>query len=270
MARKKSQLQPLLLLLITVVLTITLLVQSVIGRGLDAQLREPQNLDATILNKKRKIIETKNRAQTVPIWHGSIQPVNIPAGSTPVIYNIPTNQPVVFLTIDDGWTITPEIQKWLLKHKLPATLFLTNDAVKNNYDYFRALQNAGMSIEDHTLSHPNLAKVPPAHQQSEICGAADTYQNSFGRRPTLLRPPYGAFNAATIQAAGLCGMRAIVLWQVVINKGVTYYQNNRSQLQPGDIVLMHFRPEFLDDIKDFVKEANRAHLQVGHLEDWLP
>ncbi len=250
-------------------MAITLLSQSIIGRGLDAQLREPENSDATILYKKHKIIEAHNKTQTVPVWHGPNRPVAIAAGSTPVIYNIPTTEPVVFLTIDDGWIKTGESQKWLLGHKLPVTLFLTNDAIKDNYDYFKALQAAGLGIEDHTLSHPNLAKVPLARQQAEICGAADTYQNVFGRRPTLFRPPYGSFNAATIQAAGRCGMRAIVMWRAVISKGAIYFQSNHNQLEPGDIVLMHFRPEFLDDLKDFVSEANRAHLQVGHLEDWL-
>jgi|GEM_PF-3582033 peptidoglycan/xylan/chitin deacetylase (PgdA/CDA1 family) len=269
MAWDKIQLQPSLLLLITGVMAITLLMQSIIGRGLDAQLREPENLDATILYKKRKIIEVRNKAQTVPVWHGPVEPLNIPAGSTPVIYDIPTSQPVVFLTIDDGWTKTSETQKWLLEHKLPATLFLINDAIKNNYDYFKSLQNAGMSIEDHTLTHPNLAKLRLARQQAQICGAADTYQDVFGHRPTLLRPPYGSFNAATIHAASSCGMQAIVMWRVVISKGVIYFQGDRTQLEPGDIVLMHFRPEFLDDVKDFVSETNRAHLQIGHLEDWL-
>lgn len=265
----KLQLQPFLLLLIAITLTITFLVQSIIGRGLDAQLREPQNLDATILYKKRKIIEARQKAQTVPVWHGPLEPLNIPAGSIPVIYNIPTSQPVVFLTIDDGWTKTEETQKWLLKHRLPATLFLINDAIKSNYDYFKALQAAGMSIENHTLTHPNLAKVQLARQQAEICGTADTFQAVFGRRPTLFRPPYGAFNASTIKAAGQCGMRAIVMWRAVINRGAIYFQSDHSQLEPGDIVLIHFRPEFLDDMKDFVSEANRAHLQVAHLEDWL-
>ena len=265
----KLQLQPFLLLLIAVTLTITLLTQSIIGRGLDAQLREPDNLDATILYKKRKIIEARQKAQTVPVWHGPIQPVDIPAGNPPVIYSIPTSQPVVFLTIDDGWIKTDEIQKWLLGHRLPATLFLINDAIKSNYDYFKALQNAGMSVEDHTLTHPNLAKVRLARQQAEICGAADTYQAVFGHRPTLLRPPYGSFNAATIQAAGRCGMRAVVMWRVVVNKGAIYFQSDHTQLEPGDIVLMHFHPEFLEDMNVFVNEANRAHLQIGHLEDWL-
>ncbi len=265
----RSQLQPFLLLLIAVTLAITLLTQSLIGRGLDAQLREPESLDATILYKKRKIIEARQKAEIVPVWHGLVQPVDIPAGSTPVIYKIPTNEPVVFLTIDDGWTKTGEIQKWLLGHKLPASLFLINDAIKSNYDYYKALQNVGISIENHTLSHPNLAKLRLARQQAEICGAADTYQAVFGRRPTLFRPPYGAFNASTIQAASSCGMRAIVMWQAVVNKGAIYFQSDRSQLEPGDIVLMHFKPEFLGDIKVFVDETNRAHLQVAHLEDWL-
>jgi len=45
-----------------------------------------------------------------------------------------------------------------------------------------------------------------AEQVKEICGEADLQEQQFGRRPTLFRPPGGAYNTNTRRAAATCGM----------------------------------------------------------------
>src|SRR5574337_1373189 len=126
-------------------------------------------------------------------WQGPIQPYIVqPSGVAQVVFRIPTTQPVIFIGIDDGWIKTPQNLQWLTSHHLPFSLFLTNNGIKDNYGYFKQLQDAGMDIEDHTLSHGDLTKMTAAQQQNEICHAADIYQSVYGRRPTLFRPPYGA------------------------------------------------------------------------------
>jgi len=156
---------------------------------------------------------------------------------------------------------------WLTTYKLPLTLFLDNHDIRNNYNFFRRLQTAGMTIQNHTMNHPKLTNLPLADQQAEICAAADTYKSVFDYRPTLMRPPYGLFNDTTRQAAA-CGMKAIVMWHARIIKGVIQYQEG-DRLQPGDIVLMHFSLEFMTDIQAFINQIEHDHLQVGRLEDWL-
>ena len=190
-------------------------------------------------------------------------------GLAPVIYKIDTTQPVVFLTIDDGWVKDKLASEWLRNRQIPATLFLLDDAVKDNYAYFQQLQSAGMTIEDHTFHHPQLPKLSLAGQKAEICGAADKYATVFGRRPTLLRPPYGAYNNLTRQAAKTCDLKAVVLWDVVVTNGNLAYLKDVNNLRPGDIVLMHFRPEFVRDADAFLAQVKKANLQIGKLEDWL-
>ena len=46
------------------------------------------------------------------------------------------------------------------------------------------------------------------------------------------------------------------------------YQVGHS-LRAGDIVLMHFRPEFAKDMKAFVDAETAAGLHTELLEDWL-
>ena len=186
----------------------------------------------------------------------------------PVVWRIPTDQPVVFLGIDDGWIQSPEILDRLESHSLPFSIFVTNDAAKRNYEYFMRLQSADMTIENHTLHHPVMTKLNLEQQKAEICATSDIYASVFGRRPTLFRPPYGKYNADTQQAAATCGMKAIIMWQARVEAGSMQFQKS-DHLRSGDIVLMHFRSSTVADLEAFVKEVEDHHLKIGRLEDWL-
>ncbi len=206
---------------------------------------------------------------TLEEWEGAVQPVAIAPASVPIIINIPTTEPVVFLTIDDGWIKPPDAHEWLMSHKLPFSLFLTDNGIKNDYNYFDSLQRSGMTIENHTASHINLTHLTLPQQQAEICGPADRYQATFGKRPALFRPPYGVYNELTRQAAAACGMKAIVLWRAVIDRGAMQFQQPDPHLVPGDIVLMHFSPDMMANLQVFINQAEQDHLKVARLEDWL-
>jgi hypothetical protein len=205
----------------------------------------------------------------ISAWQGEAE--QMPANPTqiPALTRIPTDQPVVFLGIDDGLVKSPEAKAWLISHHLPFTLFLEDDLVKNDYDYFRDLQAAGMTIEDHTITHTDLTTLNLDQQKAEICGAADRFAAAFGSRPTLFRPPYGSYNELTRQAADECGMKALIIWHAKANGGSIQFQDGNTHFLPGDIVLMHFRPEFLQDMQAFVSQVQRDGLQVGRLEDWI-
>ena len=82
--------------------------------------------------------------------------------------------------------------------------------------------------------------------QNEVCGTLDDYQTLFGRRPTLFRPPYGSTNANVQAVAASCGFKAIVLWKGSTNDGRFDLQDG-TQLTPGDVVLMHFRTDLVDE-----------------------
>lgn len=191
------------------------------------------------------------------------------AGYVPILYRLKTTQPVVFLTIDDGAIKGDDFMNYLKQKHLVASLFLADAFISDNPGYFKTFADNGMPIEDHTLSH-NLQfyKQPLAYQQQEICGMADEIHQTYGRRPTLFRPPGGAFTSVTQQAAANCQMRAIVHWHAKVNGGAMQYQDGDG-LQPGDIVLMHFRTDFKADVDAFVKELDRQKLHTELLEDWV-
>jgi len=68
------------------------------------------------------------------------------------------------------------------------------------------------------------------------------------------------------QAAYDCGMKAVVTWIAKANGGSMQYQIG-DKLRAGDIVLMHFRPEFKSDLQAFVDAEKAAGLHTELLED---
>ena len=105
-------------------------------------------------------------------------------------------------------------------------------------------------------------------QKADICGMSSYIFDHYGYRPTLFRPPGGAYSDTMRRAAADCGMKAIITWIAKANGGSMQYQIG-NHLRPGDIVLMHFRPVFKDDFKAFIDAKNAADLQTELLEDWL-
>ncbi|GIJ49153.1 chitooligosaccharide deacetylase [Virgisporangium aliadipatigenens] len=196
--------------------------------------------------------------------------VNVPPSgpAAPWLGAIPTTQKVAFLTIDDGWEKNPEAVKLLLAARIPVALFLTIDAIRDNPDFFKGLQAAGATIEAHTISHPSLRGKSYEFQKHQICGSADQLGAWFGRRPTLFRPPFGEYDAVTLKAVHDCGMRAALFWRETVDKGKVKYQSGGS-VAAGDILLMHFRPAYVDDFLAALEAIHAAGLTPAALTDYL-
>ncbi|MER7209226.1 polysaccharide deacetylase family protein [Streptosporangium sp. NPDC000239] len=196
-----------------------------------------------------------------------------PAGQTgqagKAVHRVPTEDRVVFLTVDDGLKRHAGMIDLLRGSGIKATLFLTGQYVRQDSGFFRRMRDrTGAVVENHTVGHPDLAGRPRALQHKEICAASDRFEKVFGRRPTLLRPPYGSFDATTVQVAAECGVKHLVHWSAEIAKGHIEFAAG-DRLVPGDIVLMHFRDEFKEDIEAFIDQARKDGLTPALLEDYL-
>lgn len=194
----------------------------------------------------------------------------IVGGLAPVISKIETKHPVVFLTIDDGNIKTPESVKLMAEYDYPASLFLTKDTVADNPAFFNAFKAQGSLIENHTVTHNiNMVRQWGYQQQvNDMVGMQEYAFQHYGRRPTLFRPPGGAYSNVMRQAVAASGMKAIVTWEAKANAGKMDYQVGNS-LRPGDIVLMHFRAEFAADLAAFRAAQLAVGLEVVLLEDFL-
>ena len=190
-------------------------------------------------------------------------------GMAPVITHLDTKQSVVFLGIDDGAFKDPSVVKQMKDNHIKASLFLSKLFINSNPDFFKQLTGSnGSLIEDHTLDHnTNMTKTESyTEQKAQICGMADYEQQHYGRRPVLFRPPGGAYSDARRKAAHDCGMKAVVTWIAKANGGSMQYQVG-DRLRPGDVVLMHFRPVFAQDMAAFVAAEKAAGVHTELLED---
>lgn len=198
------------------------------------------------------------------------RPITLPASdSVPYLSRIPTDQPVAFITIDDGYLKPAEAPKLLAAAHVPVTLFLTTDAIHDDEPYFARLQSTGAVIEAHTITHTELRGRPYAFQRHEICGSADRLGHRYHRRPVLFRPPFGTKDATTLRAAHDCGLKAGFMWKETVHKGKVRYQEGH-RVQRGDIILMHFRPAFVKDFFAALRAIHKAGLTPALLEDYLP
>ncbi|MFE1415858.1 polysaccharide deacetylase family protein [Streptomyces sp. NPDC058746] len=200
-------------------------------------------------------------------------------GKVPVIDRIPVpaGEKVVFLTFDDGAEKDPEFLKMAADLKLPISMFLTDSVAASDYGHFEKLRDNGSAstINNHTLTHPNLRTLSYEAQKREICGQQERLEKRFGKRPLLFRPPFGNYNDDTLRAASECGVSSVVLWKVSMQINNFQYAEG-SALKPGDIILAHFRgPSELKgstEIQMTTRMLQRIQEQgyrIGRLEDYL-
>ncbi|GCB46707.1 hypothetical protein SNL152K_4005 [Streptomyces sp. NL15-2K] len=193
----------------------------------------------------------------------------------PVFTTVPTRQKVVFLTIDDGAEKDPAFLRMMGELKIPYTAFLSDYLVKEDYGYFKKMQDTGVVLNNHTLHHPYLPDLSYARQKREICGMQRVIERRYGKRPTLFRPPYGNYDGDTLRAAKACGIRYVPLWNEEVFVDRWEYREWDRDLHPGDIVLSHFRGRddwkgtMPDMIRRFLNKITDRGYAVARLEDYL-
>ncbi|WP_432134966.1 MULTISPECIES: polysaccharide deacetylase family protein [unclassified Streptomyces] len=196
-------------------------------------------------------------------------------GLPPVFTTVPTKDKVVFLTIDDGAEKDPAFLRMMRELDVPYTAFLSDYLVKEDYGYFKKMQRAGITLNNHTLHHPYLPALSYARQKREICGMQDVIEKHYGKRPLLFRPPYGNYNQDTLRAAKSCGVKYAPLWDEEVFVDHWEYREWDRDLHPGDIVLTHFRGRndwkgtMPDMVRRFLDMVTAKGYAVARLEDYL-
>jgi len=188
-------------------------------------------------------------------------------GSTPVIDRVPTTEKVIFLGVDDGLVRDPALIELLREERIPLTLFLVSQPAKDGRDFFRAMVELGSTVQDHTITHPRMPTLGATDQRKQVCNEIPTLTTNFGVRPTLFRPPYGEWNATTRSAVANCGLKAIILWRGATNDGRLDIVGGR--FHPGDILLMHFRKDLVQNLHVVLARAQAEGYKIGRLEDWI-
>lgn len=150
----------------------------------------------------------------------------------------------IALTFDDGpGPYSAAIVRILWRLHAPATFFVIGRQVALYRRVVAAEARDGFEVGDHTETHPFLPVLPVALQRAQVLDDARAIQEAGAPYPRLFRPPYGAFNRATLAILYAARM-LIVLWSVdtsdYIRPGVAkIVYTALSGARPGAIILMH-------------------------------
>lgn len=182
-----------------------------------------------------------------------------------VLYRVPTRDNVVFITIDDGFTTTPGLAAVIDRYKVPITTFAMPRLVKRQKKWYLARKN--MTFENHTVNHRSLTFLSLRSQKREICRANRQLERTTGERPVFFRPPGGNFTNVTRRAVVECGMKYLVMWNVIAEKNKLRMPAGR--LNRGDIILMHYLPSTASTLELLLAQIKKNGLRPALLRDYL-
>ncbi|MGE5675680.1 MAG: polysaccharide deacetylase family sporulation protein PdaB [Mycobacterium leprae] len=161
------------------------------------------------------------------------------------IYAAQTNEKVIALTFDISWgtVMAPKVLDVLKQEQIRATFFLSGPWAKQHPELVQRIKADGHEIESHGQEHVDLNTLGREGAARNISKANAILEQMTGRAPTYIRPPNGAFNKESVQAAKDLGY-ATVIWSVDSldwkNPGVqTIITRSTRLIHPGAIVLMH-------------------------------
>ena len=116
----------------------------------------------------------------------------------PITFNsVHVDGPFIALTFDDGpnATLTPKLLDLLAARHLKATFFVVGQNAADHPEILKRAVREGHEIANHSWSHPNLGKMSDEAVRRELQKTDDAIAAAIGKRPTLLRPPYGSITA---------------------------------------------------------------------------
>ena len=149
---------------------------------------------------------------------------------------------MVALTFDDGphSKNTDDILNILSKYNAYATFFMLGSNAEKYPDVVKRVFDAGNEIGIHTWSHKELTKLSSDEIKKEVDNTASKIEKITGKRPTLVRPPYGSINENVKNAID----NPLILWNV---DSLDWKSRDKEKIVPlvlndvqdGDIILLH-------------------------------
>jgi len=165
----------------------------------------------------------------------------------------------VYITVDDGWTPSPQVLAIMRSSHLPVTAFLIAQAARQNLPYWRAFVQAGGTVGDHTVSHPDLNRLSLGQATTQWGQARLALGHWLGRDPEMGRPPYGAFDPTVQAAAYRGGLKVLVGWSATADSDGVQTWDGRP-LAAGEIVLLHWVPGLGQQLTRLLAVIRARHL----------
>jgi peptidoglycan-N-acetylglucosamine deacetylase len=154
----------------------------------------------------------------VPPVERAVSPAPKPKPTDPPITfnSVHVDGPYIALTFDDGpnATLTPKLLDLLAARRLKATFFVVGQNAADHPDILKRAVREGHEIANHSWSHPNLGKMSDDAVRHELQKTDEAIVAAIGKRPTLLRPPYGSITANQKRWINAEFGYRIIIWDV--------------------------------------------------------
>jgi peptidoglycan/xylan/chitin deacetylase (PgdA/CDA1 family) len=160
--------------------------------------------------------------------------------------SVHTDGPYIAMSFDDGpsATLTPKLLDLLAARHIKVTFFVIGENVAEHPEIVARAAREGHEIGNHSWSHPNFAKMSQENVRSQLQRTDDAIKNATGKRPTLMRPPYGSLTEREKHWIHDEFGYQIILWDVDPydwkRPGPAVVRNRiLKETRPGSIVLSH-------------------------------
>ena len=189
------------------------------------------------------VTETETETETLP--PATMNP-NFEDADLFIDYNYPVDptKPMIALTFDDGPAegSTDDILDVLEEYNAHATFFVVGNNITDSTKRLIQREYAlGCEIANHTKEHLSLRDELDLEGGMEALEAVDKkVYNCIGRNTAHIRPPYGAYTEAILEACG----KSFIYWSLDSNDwkwkdAQKDYDTVMENVSDGDIILMH-------------------------------
>lgn len=179
-------------------------------------------------------------------------------------WKIPAQEPVVYLTFDDGPIprVTPWVLEQLAQFEAKATFFCVGDNIRKYAEVFQQVVDAGHSVGNHTFNHLNgwtTDNIPYFHNVRHCANQVNS---------VLFRPPYGRLKPK--QAQFLQRHYRIVMWDVLsgdFDPKITEeqcYSNVVGNAEPGSIIVFHDSLKAEETLKQVLPRVLQYFAEKGY------
>lgn len=191
------------------------------------------------------------------------------------IYSVDTGEKKIAISFDCAWgnEHTKPILDLLDQYNVKTTFFMVQFWAEKFPEDVLEIHNRGHEIGNHSSTHPNMTKLSVEDMTKELKGAEDVILGITGTRPTVFRPPFGAYNNNLIETCESNGYH-VIQWDVdsLDWKEITTEQivdRVTRNVKPGSIVLFHNNAEhveeYLPSILDKLTSDGYTIVPVGQL-----
>lgn len=197
-----------------------------------------------------------------------------------VVYHGPRDQKRIALTFDacsskKSDKIDQKVVDELIALDVPATMFLGGKWMSDEAEAMARLRAVpNFELATHGYMHPHLLRLTSNEIQDEVARAEAEFEEHVGRKPDLMRAPYGELDARVVKLLVQDGLTPVqfdlpgadsTFSKKTLVKWVT------GQAKPGSIVVLHMNghgkhtAEALPEIVENLRRQGYTFVTVGQL-----